>query len=262
MHRSFTVLILLSGILFLTACQSDSQPYQDSQLRLTYTRELTEFELLGIDRNAPASLQEIQHAALADPNPLTLHTGQRILLVQSGTDIPDPQLTTLLSEHFHITPFSGMGKPKRFTPAPGLSNILGLLFDSAAEDVSKHSPPNYAAKLRLAANQAGIDTIVVYWGALSSAITDSNHTTAWVPLPDMIEPANSQALRLQLKICLINVKSGQWDTFTPPPLTDDALNLPPKSKTTKAQKFAMLKTLAYSQSIIELIARYGHDAMQ
>src|SRR5262245_20057551 len=71
------------------------------------TRELSEFDVLGLEQRAPVSEEEIA-AAVAQAHHVALKPGSSVLLVQSGASYPDGPMVSELSKNFRVIPFSGV----------------------------------------------------------------------------------------------------------------------------------------------------------
>src|SRR5438445_12879763 len=85
------------------------------------------------------------------------------------------------------------------------------------------SPAGYSRALRLAAAQAGCETIGCYWGALESA-TKGNQTKAisWVPVAGWVFPDEAQQMRIHLKVALVDVRTGGWTMLSSKAFEDKA----------------------------------------
>ncbi|MAX27121.1 MAG: hypothetical protein CMJ19_21710 [Phycisphaeraceae bacterium] len=241
----------------------------------TYTRELGEFDVLGIDQQTNFTDEDIQNAFNNQPIEHWLKSGDRIMLIQSGAQIPDPEMITPLSKHFNVQAFTGIIKKHREVSShrcndPGIELVTSLIktaftdhakSESTSQDSEPQNKPNqpsYATSMRMAAAKAGINTIMVYWGTLESEI--QNHETkavSWVPIAGMIVPDETQHMRIRLKVVLIDVKSGQWQMFTPNTYQDQSLSASLNRAASDQKQVLKLKTLAYAGAVEELVTRYG-----
>ena len=194
-----------------------------------YRGELSEHDVLAIDPERRITEAEIAEA-LANTAPLTLRRGSTILLVQSGAVIPDAPMIAELEREFTIVPFSGV--------------------PTDAHDGSKGA---YSRLLRLTAARAGCETIVCYWGILESGRSDVvTKTISWVPLAGWMLPDEKQAMRIRLKVALIDVRSGKWTVISPAAHENRAISTRFSRGRSDQQQVESLKQLAYASAAREL----------
>ena len=207
-----------------------------------YRGELSEFDVLGINRDDLASESEIRRA-LDNSRRVKMHRDSSILLIQSGALFPDGAMTTELGKHFTVVPFSGVPPFRRILPR---------------SDASSVDPESYSKSLRLAAARGGNDFIVCYWGLLES---DSQHlptkTVSWVPLVNWLVPDEKTHLQIRLKVAVIEVRSGNWTIFSPEPFENARISTPPRRGAADQNQVERLKKLAYEASARELVRRYS-----
>ena len=230
LRRTVAISIFLTA-LTLQGCGvrsiSDSGYQAESQGRFRpasnalYKGELTEFEVLGIASQTPASQEEINRS-LEDRQRLTLPKGSPIMLVQSGAIMPDDQMVRALESHHRIVAFSGIP--------------------------SEPSNGNIAPALCLAAARGGCEKIMVYWGILETAQKDmSTKTVSWVPIVGGMIPDESQEMRIRLKVAIIDVKSGQWKTISPKPIQDTSVSARYSRASSDQRQVEALKSQAYAE---------------
>ena len=201
--------------------QAESQGRFRPSSNSLYKGELTEFEVLGIASQTPASQEEINRS-LEDRQRLTLPKGSPIMLVQSGAIMPDDQMVRALESHHRIVAFSGIP--------------------------TEPSNGNIAPALRLAAARGGCEKIMVYWGILETAQKDmSTKTVSWVPIVGGMIPDESQEMRIRLKVAIIDVKSGQWKTISPKPIQDTSVSARYSRASSDQRQVEALKSQAYAE---------------
>ncbi|MBI4595823.1 MAG: aminopeptidase, partial [Candidatus Tectomicrobia bacterium] len=168
--------------------QASSNPF--------YKGELSEFQILGINPEAKITQEEINRA-LESKQRLTLPKGSSIMLIQSGAMIPDEPMVKALEKYYNVSVFSGV-------PLAQGGN-------------------DYAMTLRLAAAKGGFEKIVAYWGILETAQKGyATKAVSWVPFVGGVIPDEGQEMRIRLKVAVIDVRSGQWDMFSPAPFQNTA----------------------------------------
>jgi hypothetical protein len=205
--------------------------------RFAYRGELSEFDLLGVNRNQFVTEEQISHA-LDTAQRVRLVKGKTILLIQSGATFPDGEMVKALEQHFRVVPFSGV-------PPEGMR-------DAGAE----RNQPAYARTFRLAAAQAGASHIVCYWGVLESLRSDMNtKSISWVPIAGWVLPDENQAMRLRLKLAVIDVRSGSWTVVSPESFVDRNSRSNRYNRDRADQKQVQeLKELAYAKGVEELVS--------
>jgi hypothetical protein len=203
-----------------------------------YRGELSEFDVLGISRGGINSESDIRRA-LEDSKPVKLRPGSSILLIQSGALIPDGPMVAELSKHFHVVPFSGIPSMRRIRPG----------FQTESPD-----PENYSKLLRLTAARGGTGFIVCYWGMLDSGSDRlATKMVSWVPVVHWVVPDERQYMRIQLKVAVVDVRSGSWSVFSPAPLDDARVSTGPHRGTVDQKQVEHLKGLAYAACATELV---------
>jgi len=196
-----------------------------------YRGELSEFDLLGVDVGSAPSDEQIGKA-LDTPGRVTLRKGSPVLLIQSGAMQPDKLMQDAIEKHFVVVPFSGQ---------PGGTNATG-----------------YSRALRLAAAQAGCETIVCYWGTLESAIKETDgKAVSWVPIVGGAFPDEAQQMRIRLKVALVDVRSGRWAMFSSQAFEDRAHSARMGREWSDQKQVEKLKQLGYASAAEDLVKIYA-----
>jgi hypothetical protein len=206
--------------------QRESNPF--------YKGELSEFDVLGIEAGQIASNEEITAAFVDNPQRRLIKKGDRIMLIQSGAMIPDHEMIRYMAENFSVSVFTGV------------------------PEEAKAKSSSYSSALRLAAAKAGISTIVVYWGILESGVENlATKTVSWVPIIGSVVPDESQTMRIRLKIAVIDVKTGEWEIFTPETLDDQAMSGRINREQSDQALVAALKAEAYKNASHDMAMKYA-----
>jgi hypothetical protein len=235
LHRfaGATALCLAMGLLAGCCSRSISNSgYHSSRYGQSglYQGELNEFDVLGIQRDQPITDQQIA-SALDSAQRVRLRKGSTVLLVQSGAMIPDEPLLAELTKSFSVTPFSGV-------PA-------------------KTTGGSYDKALRLAAAKGGCEAIVCYWGVLETAqAMATGRVVSWVPIVGGIFPDKSQHMRIQLKIVLVDVRSGNWSLFMPAPYEDHTISAKYDREWSDQSQVQKLKLRAYTAAAADILKIY------
>jgi hypothetical protein len=112
--------------------------------------------------------------------------------------------------------------------------------------------------LRLLAAEGGYEKIVVYWGVLETAQENlATKAVSWIPIIGSAIPDQNQRMRIRLKVAVIDVRSGQWETFAPPPVESAATNADNSRVSSDQSQVAALKEAGYKAAVDEIARRYG-----
>lgn len=252
--KTTSLLTIACLAVMLAGCKSSHRSISDSGYRLethsyshrpksdqddgfAYRGELSEFDLLGVNRNQFVTEEQIGNALDAAQR-VRLANGETILLIQSGATFPDGEMVKAMEQHFRIVPFSGV-------PPEGMRDAVG-----------ERDQPAYARTFRLAAARAGASHIVCYWGVLESLRSDMNtKAISWVPIAGWVLPDENQAMRLRLKLAVIDVRSGSWTVVSPESFVDKNSRSSRYNRDRADQKQVQeLKELAYAKGVEELVA--------
>jgi hypothetical protein len=81
-------------------------------------------------------------------------------------------------------------------------------------------------------------------------------TVSWVPLVHWFVPDEEQHMRIQLKVALVDVRSGNWSVFSPKSFEDARITTSPARGAVDQKQVERLKKLAYEASVTELVQNY------
>ncbi len=192
-------------LLLLAGCETRS--ISDSEYRNSYgwartANSLYKGELTEIDILGAANRQEATEASIAKAletlTPPQIKHGEKVILIQSGAQMPDNAMLDAAGRYFSIAPFSGI-PPENKT---GMSESL-----------------------RFRAAQGGYRYILCYWGILESAREErEGNSVSWVPIVGAFVPDQKQKVRIRLKALLMDVATGSWKMLTPEVYTDESFN--------------------------------------
>ncbi|MBI5846165.1 MAG: aminopeptidase [Deltaproteobacteria bacterium] len=196
-----------------------------------YKGELSEFDVLGVNVETGASQEEIAKALDAKVR-LTLPKGSSVMLIQSGAMIPDEAMVKALEKYYGVAVFSGVPE--------------------------ESGGKNYSTALRMAAARGGHEKMVVYWGLLETAKKGlGTKAVSWVPIVGGAIPDEDQEMRIRLKVAVVDVRSGQWDMFSPEPFGDSALSGRHNREAADQRQVGLLKAMAYEAAAEDLVKRYS-----
>ena len=216
-----------------SAYNADSDRGYSRQSSPFYKGELSEFNVLGIDPKATVSDAQIQ-SALAARQRLAIPKGSTVMLIQSGAMIPDEPMVQGLEKYYNVAVFTGV------------------------PEQSTGSADNYAKALRLAAARGGADKLLVYWGLLETGRENlATKVVSWVPFIGGVLPDETQRMRIRLKVAVVDVKTGQWEMFTPEPFEDTDTSGRYTRVSSDQSQVAVLKQKGYRAAADELVKRYA-----
>lgn len=234
---SFLLLVALAGCgmrsISNSGYEADSDRGYWQRGNPLYKGELHEMDVIGIDAKAPISEEDIAKAAVARTR-LSLAKGATIMLVQSGAMIPDEVMTQGMERYFNVSVFTGVPR------------------------TDKEAADGYARALRLAAAKSGADKLVVYWGTLETGREDkATKAISWFPFVGGVIPDETQHMRIRMKVAVVDVKSGQWEMFTPAPFDDTGSSGRYSRASSDQAQVAVLKDKAYKATVEDLVKRYA-----
>jgi hypothetical protein len=207
-----------------------------------YRGELSEFDVLGIERGEAASERDIQRA-LDSAKAVKLNANSSVLLIQSGAIFPDAPMIKELGKYFRVSPFSGV-------PPSSHGEV-----ETANQS---RDPESFAQSLRLAAARGGNDVIICYWGILESEKQDlATKSVSWLPTVGWVLPDEKQHMRIRLKLALIDVRSGNWSVISPEAFDDARMSTSLRRGAKDQQQVELLKAKAYEAGVKELVQRYS-----
>lgn len=193
------LLTALSGCLSRSISGGSQGRALHSQNSALYGKELSEHDVLGLSTQRGISDEQIQQA-LDESRDLAVPRGTRIMLVQSGSRVPDPSMIKSFEKDYSVTVFTGIAEQ-----------------NPASTDYSK--------ALRYAAAKSHSEKIVCYWGKVESATRElETQVVSWIPIVGQIVPDKAQRMRIQLKIAVIDVRTGAWDVFSSKTFEDTTIS--------------------------------------
>jgi len=244
MHsKALTCLALIASLLAGCATRSisdsgyPSESYYGARTSTNplYKGELSEFDVLGIDPQARVTTEEIAKA-FEQKQRFKLPKGSSLMLIQSGALIPDEPMVKALEKYYNVSVFSGV---------------------PTAQGANRDAM-SYAMPLRLAAAKGGFENIVVVWGLLETAQKGlGSKAVSWVPFVGGAIRDESQEMRVRLKVAVVDVKTGQWDMFSPEPFQDMATSARYGRESSDQGQVALLKKKSYEAAAEDLVKRYA-----
>jgi len=198
-----------------------------------YQGELNEFDVIGIDAKSDVTEAEITRAAESWSH-LTVPKGITVMLIQSGAIIPDEEMVKGMEKYYNVSVFTGV---------------------PASESASGGS---YSRALRLAAAKAGADKLIVYWGLLETGRRNlATKAISWFPFIGGAIPDETQHMRIRMKVAIVDVKSGQWEMFSPEPYDDSASSGDYSRASSDQAQVAALKNKAYKATADDIVKRFA-----
>jgi hypothetical protein len=198
-----------------------------------YKGELNEFDVIGVDPKAPIDEKEIAHAAQSKER-LSVPKGATVMLIQSGAMIPDEEMVKSMEKYYNVSVFTGI------------------------PIADQNSGAAYSRALRLAAAKAGAEKLVVYWGLLETGKRDrATKAISWLPFIGGVIPDETQQMRIRMKVAIVDVKSGQWEMFSPEPADNIGSSASYSRAAADQAQVAVLKGRAYRSTADDLVKRYA-----
>ncbi len=230
--------VLLCLLFLLSSCEtrSISDSGYGGRGNAFFKGELSEYQVVGVDNTQGFSEADIQKAVI-QRRPLIIHRGAAIMLIQSGALLADPDMTAAMEKYFTVSSFSGVPQPEPAVPH------------------SQAVP--YSKLFRMAAAKGGYETVIVYWGMLESATEGlGGKAISWVPVIGGIVPDETQHMCIRLMMAIIDVRTGQWDTYSPEPILDEAMSTQHGRAASDQRQVMALKAQAYKAAADAIALRY------
>jgi len=199
------ILLLFIGSLFLASCATQTsdveQSVEDSNLQLKIQ------DVLDIDLDEPITEEHIQDAIkLSKSQSFYLENGAKIILVQSGKQVPDYAMQEAMMKYYQVSVYSGLPLNKR-RPKTSRKNDLN--------DAKNIISQKYIKFLRLIAANSKQDKIIVYWGDLESGYLDRNNQTVIWRSYTYGNNSTVKYLRYLIRFAVVDVKTGIWVMYSP-----------------------------------------------
>jgi len=250
---NFRRALLLSLVLAaLSACESRSisnSGYQPAPAygynarnadAFYYQGELSAYDVLGGDARSGISDAEIAKT-LDTKHAIALTKGADVMLVQSGALFADPEMIASMQKHYRVSSFTGV--PWQ---------------DPAAAKGDTEPKVPYSQRFRLVAAKGGFETVIVYWGVLESGREDiATKAVSWVPFIGGNIPDEMQRMRIRLVAAVIDVRTGQWETYVPEPFEDTSWSNSHNREASDQEQVLLLKAKGYQALADGLAEKFG-----
>jgi hypothetical protein len=80
---------------------------------------------------------------------------------------------------------------------------------------------------------------------------------SWIPIIGNGIADQNQRMRIRLKVAVVDVRSGQWETFAPEPIESAATSADRTRVSSDQGQVAALKDAGYKAAADEIARRYG-----
>ncbi|QYY35729.1 hypothetical protein [Ruficoccus sp. ZRK36] len=244
MKTSITLLALTACLLFAgceTRSISDSGYHHDRG----YRGELNELSVLGVSTSGNEITEQEIADALKNGSPeVGLKHGDTIVLIQSGALFPDDGMLDGLKTAYEVIPLSGV---------PDNGNGPTWMRSDSKQEV-----PPLDKSLRLVAARGGASYMIVYWGQLEiSQEAYATKAVSWIPIVGGVLLDEQQEMRIQLKIAIIDVLTGDWNLLTPVSYEDKTNTASYTRHSQHDDQVSLLKTQAYEEAVKDITQRYN-----
>lgn len=242
-------MLLSLALATLSACGTQSisnagyQPaaYGYQATNPLYQGELSAYDVLGGDARTGVSDADIANA-LAAKQPIALKSGANVMLVQSGALFADSEMIAAMQKHYRISSFTGVPWQD---PA-------------AAKKEGAETTVPYSQRFRLVAARGGFATVIVYWGVLESGREDLvTKAVSWLPFVGANVPDEAQRMRIRLVAAVIDVRTGQWETYVPEPFEDTSFSNDHNREASHDEQVLLLKAKGYQALADGLAGKFG-----
>ena len=239
------MIFALAVLAYTTGCETCSISNSGYRARSyggnsMYRGELSDFDVLGVDRDQAISDSDIAKALDAAGH-VKLRRGDAVVLIQSGAMFPDAPMAEELGRFLSVVPFTGVPNNPRTGGGSG----------------NEPARASYSKSLRLVAARGGCQTIICYWGVLESAREEvAGKTLSWVPIVGSAVPDERQHMRIRLKFAVLDVRTGNWSILTPDPFEQKAVSAKLIRESSDQRQVEALKRKAYEAAAKDLLRAY------
>lgn len=230
---NFRIALLLIALTILAGCRTSPNHHNKADSSRGNGQQnlhkggLQELDVIGVDLESEASEDEIASVAASTLH-IVIPNGSSVMLIKSGAVIPDEDMVKGLEKNYIVSTFNGS------PPAVG------------------NSGAGYSRSLRLAAAKSGADKLIVYWEIQEIGKEKlPDKSTIWSLFSGGDAPNEKQPVRMRMKIAVVDVKSGQWEIFSPETLEA------PKIINVYSNKLLELKVDAHKAAAENIIKRYS-----
>lgn len=240
-------ILLAAALAALSGCASQSisdsgyrDQYGNGVRNPMYQGELSAYDVLGGDVRSGVTDADIARV-LDEKRAFALKPGARVMLVQSGAPLADPEMLAAMRKHYSISSFTGVPWHD----------------PTAANDTADTSIP-YSQRFRLVAARGGFETVIVYWGVLESGTENiATKAISWVPFIGGNIPDEVKRMRIKLVAAIIDTRTGQWETYAPEPFEDTSFSNQLDREASHDQQVLLLKAEGYQALADGLARKYG-----
>ncbi len=229
---ALALLFTASGCLSRSISGGSGGRSLQSQSTEMYGGEFSESEVLGLYSEESLSEMQIKQA-LDAASKISVAKGSKVMLIQSGARVPDPAMIRAFERSYSVSVFSGIADPSL-------------------------SRGSYSRSLRMAAARSGSQKVVCYWGKVESAVRElETKIVSWLPVVGQIVPDKAQKMRIQLKIAVIDVRTGAWDIYSSKTFEDLSVSAKISRESSDQGQIEELKKKVYQAASEEFSTRYS-----
>ncbi|PHI31695.1 hypothetical protein [Budvicia aquatica] len=236
---------IIAGALLLSGCSTPASKNPTYVSSRAMQAQLSDNDVFDSDLAHEITNEEIR-ITYDQPNVgVNLASHSPIILVQSGSLVPDASMQTEMAKYYRVSVYSGIPPTK--------------------PRVKKDSEPviqnNYMKSLRLVAAKGKQPTVVVYWGSLETGIYDeTSKSMIWSPYRGGKLPTNTKSLRYLVRFVAVDTRTGNWVTHSPLNTETDYTVVPFGSQTNELAQLDELKKNAYIAAANDFSTRYQRIA--
>lgn len=162
--------------------------------------QLTEQELFGWDPSAEITEEDIQAALIEAEDEINIPQNASVILVQSGEKIPDIEMRKEMEKYYKVATFSGISPSKQ----------------SATNKTSPVAANSYILTLRYLGARGRQSRVIVYWPTLEAgSVNKQTKDIVWQDYQPGSNIDKVSSLRYSSRFAIIDVKSGNWEMYTP-----------------------------------------------
>jgi hypothetical protein len=222
-------LLVLSVTLPLSSCLTTSLSDPTGS---GHHKDLNLYELTGERPQTQVSEKDIR-AALGGRSGTLPRRGGKILLVQSGAQQPDEELTKAFGLVCQSVSWTGISQEKERSEKESPAEAAGAI----------------GRRLRLVAAQQGCSHVIVVFGEIQSAYqtlaTDS--LVGWLPIVGDVVPGEHSGTRLFVQALVLETATPRYTVVTASPREESGLTTTRGGDAAKVRRSERMKKLIYPE---------------
>lgn len=230
----------------------------------TSTSQLTDRDVFGDELTLDITEEDIENAVEEASDGVEIPLNTSVILVESGSRVPDAIMQKEMQRYYHVSTFSGIPAVRKKRAVQSVKLVKETDSYTETENFldgkSSVINANYMQALRYIGAKGRQKTIVVYWNELETG--DYNAATkemVWKKYTG--GNVSGSSLRYLIRFALVDVATGEWATYSP--VNTELMAVPlagerDDKKDMTEQQIVDLKKKTCKMVVEDLVNRYSN----